>query len=146
MQTQNLIIALFQNTKTALQSIKDLKPKTDDKIFLDLLDAQEKRYLDINDEIKSLAKKHDVDIQDNTWFEKARLWTSIQFSTLKDNSTRHLAEMMLLGTVMGTLQLYKNRSDYKDNDQTAINLMLKLEETEEENFKELKKYLRETHD
>jgi len=142
MQTQNLIIALFQNTKTALQSIKDLKPKTDDKIFLDLLDAQEKRYLDINDEIKSLAKKHDVDIQDNTWFEKARLWTSIQFSTLKDNSTRHLAEMMLLGTVMGTLELYKNRVDYKEDEEDVLRVLDKLEQLEEDHFKELKKYLK----
>lgn len=145
MKTEQLLISLYQNTSTALQSIADLKEKTDDKQFLSLLEAQESRYKSIKLDIEEVSAQEKVELKDNNWFEKARLWTSIQFSTMTNNSIRKLAEMMLLGTVMGTLQLYKDRVDYKGKNQKAIDLTLRLEETEEKNFNELKKYLRESH-
>lgn len=145
MKTDELLIELFKNTSTALQSINDIKEKTEDSTFLELLVAQEKRYTSLENKIKKLSDSLHTQLKDNNWFQKARLWTSIQFGTMTDNTVRHLAEMMLLGTVMGTLTLYKNRADYKGKNQDAIDLMLKLEQTEEKNFNELKKYLRETH-
>lgn len=145
MKTDELLISLYQNTSTALQSISDIKAKTENKQFLNLLDAQEKRYKAIMLDIEEYSNKKKVELKDNNWFEKARLWTSIQFSTMTDNTIRHLAEMMLLGTVMGTLTLYKNKADYKGNDTKTKDLLLRLETTEEENFNELKKYLKETH-
>ena len=145
MKTDELLISLYQNTSTALQSINDLKSKTEDKQFLSLLDAQEKRYKSIMLDIEELANQTKVELKDNNWFEKARLWTSIQFSTMADNTIRHLAELMLLGTVMGTLTLYKNKADYKGSNTKVKDLLLRLETTEEENFNELKKYLKETH-
>ena len=144
MKTNDLLISLYQNTSTALQSINDIKTKTENKQFLSLLDAQEERYKKIKLDIEELSTILKVNLKDNNWFEKARLWTSIQFSTMTNNTIRHLAEMMLLGSVMGTLQLYKDRADYKGNNQKVKDLMLRLEQTEEDNFKELKKYLRDT--
>ncbi|MBQ9790735.1 MAG: hypothetical protein IJW24_03995 [Clostridia bacterium] len=142
MTTSEVIIAMYQNTKTALQSISDLKPKTDNKEFLNLLETQEKRYKHINEEIEDLAKTHKVELKDNNWFEKARLWTSIQMSTVTNNTVRKLAEMMLIGTVMGTLELYKNKYDYKNPKEDVKSLILKLEQLEEDHFDELKKYLK----
>lgn len=145
MKTDELLISLYQNTSTALQSISDIKEKTEDKQFLKLLEAQEERYKNIMLDIEEIATQEKVELKDNNWFEKARLWTSIQFSTMTNNTIRHLAEMMLLGTVMGTLTLYKDRADYKGKNQKVIDITLRLEETEEKNFNELKKYLKETH-
>ena len=144
MKTDQILISLYQNCSTAIQSINDLRTKTENKQFLSLLDTQEDRYKKIKLDIEELATSLKVNLKDNNWFEKARLWTSIQFSTMTDNTIRHLAEMMLLGTVMGTLDLYKDRSDYKGKNQKVIDLMLRLEQVEEDNFKELKKYLRDT--
>lgn len=145
MKTEQLLISLYQNTSTAIQSIADIKEKTEDKNFLKMLKAQEERYKAIKLDIEEVANQENVNLKDNSWFEKAKLWTSIQFSTLTNNSTRKLAEMMLLGTVMGTLQLYKDRVDYKGNNDKALQLTERLEQTEEENFNELKKYLRDSH-
>jgi len=144
MKTDQLLISLYQNTSTALQSINDLKTKTENKQFLSLLETQEERYKKIQLDIEEIATSMKVNLKDNNWFEKARLWTSIQFSTMTNNTIRHLAEMMLLGSVMGTIQLYKDRADYKGNNQKVKDLMLRLEQTEEDNFNELKKYLRDT--
>jgi len=145
MRTEELLISIYQNTSTALQSINDLKEKCDDKTFYNLLEAQEERYRRIKLDIEELATAEKVELKDNNWFEKARLWTSIQFSTMTNNTIRHLAELMLLGTVMGTLTCYKDKADYRGKNQKAKELLDRLEKTEEDNFKELKKYLKETH-
>ena len=109
MDNKELLISMFQNTSTAMQSINDLIKKTDDKRFKDLLNAQYSRYDKFQAKIEKLAHKDGVELKDNNWFEKAKLWSSVQMSTLTDDSTRHLAELMLVGTVMGTLTCYKNK-------------------------------------
>jgi len=138
----NLLIEMYQNTSTATQSINDLIKKSKDKMFIELLNTQYQRYLKIQNQIEKLAQELKVELKDINWFEKAKMWTSIQMGTLNDNSTRHLAELMLVGTVMGTLTCYKNKVDYPNADQKALSLLKKLESLEEKNFNELKKYLK----
>ncbi len=142
MDNKELLISMYQNSSTGMQSINDLVKKTDDKIFKDLLNAQYKRYDAFQAKVEKLALKEKVELKDNNWFEKAKLWSSVQMSTLTDNSTRHLAELMLIGTVMGTLTCYKNKIDYKDAEPSALALLEELANMEEANFDELKKYLK----
>ena len=138
----NLLIEMYQNTSTATQSINDLISKTKDKMFIELLNTQNERYLKIQTEIEKLSQELKVELKDINWFEKAKMWTSIQMGTLADNSTRHLAELMLVGTVMGTLTCYKNFKDFPNADPKAISLLKKLQTLEEKNYNELKKYLK----
>lgn len=142
MDNKELLISIYQNTSTAMQSINDLIKKTDDKKFKDLLNAQYKRYDKFQAKAEKLAHSMQIELKDNNWFEKAKLWSSVQMSTFTDTSTRHLAELMLVGTVMGTLTCYKNKDDYKTADELALNLLAELETMEEDNFNELKKYLK----
>lgn len=142
MEEKELLISIYQNTSTAMQSINDLIKKTEDKKFIDLLNAQYKRYDKFQAKTEKLAHENQVELKDNNWFEKAKLWSSVQMSTIADNSTRHLAELMLVGTVMGTLTCYKNKIDYKNANKSSLALLEELETLEENNFDELKKYLK----
>lgn len=142
MDTTQLLISIYQNTSTAVQSIADLVKKSEDKQFVDLLNTQYERYQDIKVKIQNLAQELNVELKDNNIFEKIKMWTSVQMSTFTDDSTRHLAELMLVGSVMGTLTCYKNKVDYKNADPKALQLLAELEELEEKQFNELKKYLK----
>lgn len=142
MDTTQLLISIYQNTSTAVQSIADLVKKSEDKQFVDLLNTQYERYQDIKVKIQDLAHELNVELKDNNIFEKIKMWTSVQMSTFTDDSTRHLAELMLVGSVMGTLTCYKNKVDYKNADPKALALLAELEELEEKQFNELKKYLK----
>ena len=62
-------------------------------------------------------------------------------STLTDKSTTHIAEMLLLGTFMGTLQCIKDQSDHAGADEEIMNLLNKLMKLEENNVETLKTYL-----
>ena len=142
MDEKELLICMYQNTGTALQSIDDLIKKSKDAEFNKLLNAQYKRYEKYNNELEDYAQKNGIELKENNWLEKVKLWSSIQMGTMTDNSTRHLAELMLTGTVMGTVNCYKARVDYKDASKEALELLDKLENMEEDNFNELKKYLK----
>lgn len=143
MDNTQLLISIYQNTSTAVQSIADLVKKTDDEQFKQLLGAQYERYQDLKVKIQNLAHELDIELKDNNIFEKIKLWSSIQMSTFTDDTTRHLAELMLVGTVMGTLTCYKNKIDYKNASKPIQNLLKELETLEENHFNELKKYLKD---
>ena len=111
------INAVYQNTRTAIQSIEDIITKVQDDNFKKELASEEDKYLLLEKECELLAKAEKIDgIKDNNWFEKARLWSSINLSTMTDKTNRHIAELMLMGTFMGLLTCYKDEAD-------GVNLM-----------------------
>lgn len=143
MQNKQVLVSIYQNCSTGVQSINDLIKKTEDKSFKDILNAQYDRYASFNQKVETMAEEKGIELKDNNWFEKARMWTSVQMSTLTDNSTRHLAELMLVGTVMGTLTCYKTKADNKKASEDVLALLKELEEMQENNYNELKKYLKD---
>ena len=63
-------------------------------------------------------------------------------STMLNNSRRKIAELMLIGTVMGTLQCYKDLEDYKTAKESLKELTRIIMRTEEIFFENLKKFLK----
>jgi len=60
-----------------------------------------------------------------------------------DTSTRHIAEMMLLGTVMGLLTCYKDKYDHKNISVLLDKILDKLEKLEDDNYIKLKSFLKD---
>lgn len=133
--------AIFQNTKTALQSIADILPKVKNKELEEELKVQYEKYDEIANKCRQYAEKYQLNMKDNNFFEKAKLWTSIKLTTLTDNSTRHLAEMLLFGTNMGIITCYKDRYDHLGASEELDILAQQLENIEIGNFDNLKPFL-----
>lgn len=142
MKNNEFINGVYQNTSTALQSINDLYSKVKSANLKKLLKKQEQGYKDIQNRCEKVAKSLGIDPKDNNIFEKARMWTSINIGTMTDNSSRHLAEMMLIGTVMGIVNCYKLLSDYKLCNKEIYEICTELTKLEEQYFEELKIYLK----
>ena len=122
-----LLTSMYQNCQTAILSIQDIEPQVESE--------------ELRAELRE--EKENQELPDNSMFEKARLWTSIKMTTIFDNSTRHLAEMLLLGTVMGTLQCYKDLCDYRQASKELLELCGKLLLIEEKHFNYLKLFLKD---
>ena len=134
--------AIYQNACTAMQSIEDIVSKTKDESLIKELCTEESEYAQISKECEKFAKKHKiVDIKENNWFEKARLWTSINMSTLMDKSTRKIAELMLLGTFMGIITCMKDKSDHKNVSAELDKIVDNLYEIERKNIDKLLPFL-----
>lgn len=140
---KKFLISIYQNTRTAIQSINDMYPKFRSSKLKELMKKQEEQYSSYCNECKKIANSKSIELKENNFFEKAMLWTSINFSTLMNKSSSHIAELFLLGTVRGTLTLYKDIKKYKDVDDEIINLAKRLLSFEEQSFDEIKQFLKD---
>lgn len=136
--------AIYQNTRTALQSIEEILPKIEHKDLKDEIAREQDEYYVIARECELFAKSEKISgIKDNTWMEKAKLWTSINMSTLTNKTNRKIAELMLLGTFMGIITCIKDESDHKGISKELDEIVQKLKEIERNNITKLIPFLTE---
>lgn len=134
--------AIYQNIRTAIQSIEDIIKKVEDDAFISELSKEQDSYSCLAKECEAFAKAEKIeDIKDNNWIEKAKLWTSVNMSTLTDNSNRKIAELMLIGTFMGIITCLKDKSDHKGISKELDEIIDKLYNYERNNIDRLLPYL-----
>ncbi|MBR7091302.1 MAG: hypothetical protein IKC79_02495 [Clostridia bacterium] len=138
-----LLTSMYQNCKTAIQSIHDIIPKVNNADLMKELKQQYDEYMDLSAKYLGYAHSKERVLPDNTIFEKTRLWMSIKMSTIFKKNTRHLAEMLLLGTVMGTLQCYKDLSDHSTATPELLDMCKELLNLQEKYFENYKVFLRD---
>lgn len=139
---QNYANAIYQNAMVGVQSVRDIEDKVENENLKKEILSEAEKFNEIADKVKIFAEKKGFEVKENNFFEKSRLWATINMSTMFDNSTRHIAEMMLLGTVMGLVTCYKDKYDHKNVSEDLDKILLELEETEDENYLRLKKFLK----
>ncbi len=137
-----LLTSLYQNCKTATQAIHDILPKIKNTQLLQELKNQYNNYLDFISTCLNYAKEQNTTLNDNNIIEKVKMWCSVNFSTIFNKDTRHLTEMLLIGTVMGTVQCYKDLHDHKNAKKELLELTNNLLEIQENNFNSLKTFLK----
>lgn len=138
------INAVYQNIKTAIQSIEDILPKINNDQLKKEITQEEDQYILLEKECELLAKAEKIEgLKDNNWFEKARLWGSINMSTMSDKTTRHIAELMLIGTFMGVLTCYKDKYDHKGISSELDEILDRLTELERNSIDALIPFLNE---
>lgn len=136
------INAVYQNIRTAIQSIEDILPKVKDEKLKKELAQEEDQYLALEKECQLIAKAQKIEgIKDNNIFEKIKLWSSINMSTLADKTTRKIAELMLIGTFMGYITCIKDEADHKDVSKEIDDILLNLKELEKTNLENLIPFL-----
>lgn len=138
---ENLLISIYQNVQTALQSIDNILPSIESDILINEIANEQSEYNIISEECEMIAKSEGINLKDNNLFEKIRLWSSIKLSTLKDKSISHIAEMLLIGTFMGVITCIKDEIEYSSADKEILDLLKKLRTIEERNIERLKFFL-----
>lgn len=143
-KNEELLISIYQNAKTGTQSIEDLLPKVKDKDLKEELKNEQIEFEKIASKCEQMARNEKITLKENSFMEKAKMWTSIKMSTMFNSSNRKIAELMLIGCIMGTLQCYKDLVDYKEAKEPIKELARILHRTEEKFFENLKEYLKPT--
>lgn len=126
-----------------VQSIRDIEPKITDPGLKREVSFEADSFNKLAEELKAFAQKNGIEVKENNFFEKSRLWASINMGTMFDTTPRHIAEMLLLGTVMGLTTCYKDSYDHQNVDKTLDSILDKLEKIEEDNYARLKTFLKE---
>lgn len=141
-KNEEILAEIYRNCQLALTSIADILPAIeDDKIKAEIL-RQHEEYEKISAKAAVIAKNKGLELKEPNPLKKAMMWGSIKMNTLTDNSTPHIAEMMIQGTVMGITALKTSLSDSEGyGDGEIIELLRELITLEEDFEKRLKEFL-----
>ena len=141
-KNEEILAEIYRNCQLALTSIADILPAIEDeKIKAEIL-RQHEEYEKISAKAAVIAKNKGLELKEPNPLKKAMMWGSIKMNTLTDNSTPHIAEMMIQGTVMGITALKTSLSDSEGyGDGEIIELLKELITLEEDFEKRLKEFL-----
>ena len=69
------------------------------------------------------------------------IWTGVQLNALRDNSTSHIADMVIKGNTMGITKMTREMNQSLSGDPQVRGLGEELINTQRRNIETLKKYL-----
>ena len=91
----NILIAVYQNLQTAKQSINNVIDKIKDSRLKKELKKQFKNYDEFSESCEDLARALDIELVDNNFFKKAKMWLNINMATMMDKSNRKIASITI---------------------------------------------------
>lgn len=137
----NILIAVYQNLQTAKQSINNVIDKIKDSRLKKELKKQFKNYDEFSESCEDLARALDIELVDNNFFKKAKMWLNINMATMMDKSNRKIASITILGSTMGVIDLMSVVSDCKKAKNELVVFAKRVLELEENNIEKLKPYI-----
>ncbi|MBW6409527.1 hypothetical protein [Clostridium weizhouense] len=136
-----LLNFIYQNSQMGVDTINKLMELVEDKNFKEHLDEELKTYKEIHTKAKELLNFNGYDEKGISAVEKIRTYIMINIQTLRNKTTSHIAEMLILGSNMGIIDAIKNIRKYNQGEKDILNLMKQLQKFEENNVEKLKMFL-----
>ena len=136
-----LVRGIQKNTEMGLHALELINEKTYDDRFSMQLTRESFKYSELQDRAKAqlLAGRQRPEPENKV--NKMMLTAAVQTNTILNSTTSHLAEMLIRGTNMGLTSLWKTMNHTPQAGENAVSLAKELMNFEENNIKELKKYL-----
>lgn len=136
-----LLKEIKKNTEMGLHALEVMSNKVyDDSLALQL--ARESfKYGELHDRAKAQLLMAKQMPEPENKVGRLMISASIQGNTLLNSSTSHLAEMMIRSSNMGLSSLWKAMNHNSQAENQSVELAKELMDFEENNIKELKKYL-----
>lgn len=134
--------AIYQNINAGTQAIEDILPKVEDDAFKKMIAEIQSDYMALAKECELFARSEKIEgVKGNNWFEKARMWMSVNMSTMTDKSNRKIAELLLLGSFMGYITCIKDFSDHKNISSELDEILERLKSYQKSSIEKLIPYL-----
>lgn len=120
--------------------IKTLQSK-DNKIK-HVLEEELKKYEEYIKKSEKQLKKLKVELKEFSTMAKMSSWMGIKMEMLKDNSDARIADMLIKGLTMGTIDMNKKIDNYeKIVDKDVLKLAKEFRSFQEDSIEKLKVYL-----
>lgn len=120
--------------------IKTLQSK-DNKIK-PVLEEELKKYEEYIKKSEKQLKKLKVELKEFSTMAKMSSWMGIKMEMLKDNSDARIADMLIKGLTMGTIDMNKKIDNYeKIVDKDILKLAKEFRSFQEDSIEKLKAYL-----
>ncbi len=137
----SLLNAIVKNTEMGTSSLDQIIDAAENEAFKSSLQIQKQKYSQLDQEARQALQMRGVKPEGQGMLAKLGTTMSIASKTIADNSTRHLADMLIQGSSMGTIDCVKALRDNPRASTEVQHLAQRLQEFEERNIQELKGFL-----
>lgn len=136
-----LLNFIYQNAQMGVETIDQLLNIVKDHEFIGYLKEKKEGYDKMLEDAKNKLNEHGYDEEGISTFDKIKTYFMINMQTLTDDSTSHIAEMMMIGSTMGIINTIRSLHKYEHADKNIKMMMETLQEFEEKSYKDLKLFL-----
>lgn len=140
-QNAELLNFIYQNSQMGIEALQKLVSITKDNEFNKCLQSQLNEYKLINSNAVKKLNENGYDEKGIGTLTKIQSYIMLNIQTMMDKSSSHIAEMLITGSTMGTIDAIKNIKKYKDAEPSILELMNDLKKFEENNIEQLKAFL-----
>ena len=137
-----LLNEIYKNLKMGTQSIDIVLNSIKDSAIMKELSDESAQYLVFEKEALMLANSKDYNLKGNSCIQKTQVWISVKLNLLSSSTTQHIAEMMLVGTMMGIIDLVKAMTNYDEADEEIKNFAEKVLDYERDRIDALFEFLK----
>lgn len=135
---------IYQDSEMSLSSLCELKKDLKDKNnkIKDILDDIINGFNEYKKHSKKILEKNKCELEETPFMSKMMANMGIKKEVISDNSDSHMADLLIQGISMGSINMEKKIDDYKDIvPGKDIRYAKKFLKFEQEKIEELKKYL-----
>lgn len=140
-ENTELLNFIYQNAQMGVETINQLLEIVKDPDFNRYLKEKREGYDQMLEDARTKLKEHGYDEEGITTFEKIKTYFMINMQTLSDDSTSHIAEMMMIGSTMGIINTIRSLHKYEHAEKHLLMMMKTLQAFEEKSYNDLKIYI-----
>ncbi len=130
-----------KNTGMAMKAIEAINSKVYDDDLARQISKQSMEYSDIYNKATNQLLEGKAKNYQGSGLEEMMLKGAIIGNTMFDNSTGHIAEMMIQGSNRGLTDMWKIINHHENAGTASMEIAKELMDFEEKNIEQMKKYL-----
>ena len=136
-----LLNYINKNVEMGTTTIQQVFKSVEDDGLKKALEYQLVEYETIKNQCQDMLRQHQEEPKDISLMTQITTYMMINMKTLTDKSSSHIASMFIEGSTMGVTDMIQKRHKYTECEPSILALADKLQQTEEYNIENLKKYL-----
>lgn len=140
-ENTNLLNEIYRAASMGEQAIADVLPSVDNPKLSQKLDSQSSAYNRIAGKSRRMLYAYGKEPEEAGFLEKMGLWGGVKMNLIRDDSTSHVAEMMIQGSNMAITDITKKLNDLGEADAGARELAEEFLDCENKHIESMKQYL-----
>lgn len=136
-----LLNEIYQSAKTAVEAADVMINNTASTNFKNVLENQKKYYYEIADEAAGQLHSYKVLPSDGSIMDKLNMWSSVQMGIFADKSADNMAEIMILGSTAGMVDMTRLVNNSPEIKPEIKHLADRLISAEQANIEIMRNYL-----
>ena len=136
-----LLRSIHKNAEMGKGTIPVVLDAVEDPAMQTALRHQLSEYETVAKTAEEMLQRRGLPAKDPGAFQQAMSGMMIRAQTLTDKSPSHVAEMMIRGSTMGTVQMTREIHRWEAAEEETVALAKKLLQIEERNIQQMKKFL-----